>query len=259
MDSVLLDINEHLAVVTINRPKALNALNAEVMHALDAHFDNLATNDDVSLIVVTGAGDKAFVAGADIKELSTLDGNGAKANSAFGQQVFRKIERLGKPVYAFINGYCLGGGLELAMACHVRHVAENAKMGLPEVTLGLIPGYGGTQRLPRLVGRATALEMMLTGRQVDADEAQTIGLVDGPTRTREAAMSHYSDLARKVAKSATVATGLILELVQVWSEGDPATGQAMENANFGLVATSADAAEGMAAFTERRKPAFKGR
>ncbi len=247
-----------VAFLIVSRPEKLNALNDATIGELDHAFRALAADDDVGGVVVTGAGEKAFVAGADIAELSRMGPLDGIRTSRKGQDAFRFVERMGKPVVAAINGFALGGGLELALACHLRLASENARMGLPEVKLGIIPGYGGTVRLPRLVGRGRALEMILTGEMIDAAEAHRIGLVNGVTphaALREAA----AGLVRQILGNGPVAVALALEAVD--RAGDTGTEDALtlESNLFGLLAATEDMREGMAAFLGKRKAEFRGR
>jgi enoyl-CoA hydratase len=243
-----------IATITINRPKKLNALNSKVLDEIEEVFDSLEGDDNVSAVIVTGAGDKAFVAGADIKELRDLNKNTGKEASRKGQQIFQQIEDSRKPVVAAVNGYALGGGAELAMACHLRVAGSNAVFGLPEVGLGLIPGYGGTQRLPRIVGRAKALEMILTGKQVDAEEALKIGLVNAVAK--EDPVEDARELIRKMLSKGPLAVQKALKAV--FASGT-SVGYSEEAALFGELCETEDFMEGTAAFLEKRKPNFKGK
>jgi enoyl-CoA hydratase len=245
-----------LAVVTVDRPKVLNALNAETIGELRAAFDELAADDGVRVILLTGAGDRAFVAGADIRELAALVPGEAQGLAERGQAVFRRIETLGKPVIACVQGFALGGGCELAMACTMRIATEDAKLGQPEAKLGLLPGYGGTQRLPRLVGEARATELVMSGRTIDAAQAERWGLVnrlveDGdPVELGKTFMSEfigYSRCASLFAREAVV-RGCATTLDEGLDiEADLST----------LAYQTADAAEGMRAFVEKRTPEFR--
>lgn len=247
-----------VATLTVDRPKVLNALNTETLHELDAVLGELAADDSVRVLVLTGAGEKAFVAGADIRELSGLSPLQARRHAAMGQAVFDRLERLGKPSVAAINGFALGGGLELAMACTLRIAADTARMGLPEITLGLIPGFAGTQRLPRLVGQGRALQMVLTGGMVKADRAEQIGLVNEVVPADQ-----LMDRANELAGQLAGFSGATLALAEatVRQGADMAFGEAIafEAAQFGVAFATEDAREGMAAFVEKRKPEFRGR
>ena len=245
-----------LAQVTIDRPKVLNALSAETIGELAAAFDELAADTKVRVILLAGAGDRAFVAGADIRELAALAAEEAQAFAQRGQAVFRRIETLGKPVIACIQGFALGGGCELAMACTVRIAAEDAKLGQPEVKLGILPGYGGTQRLPRLVGRGAALKLLLTGAIVDAREALRIGLVDEVVPA-EQLMARAEALGREMAANAPLALGEVLRVVDEGLELPLDKAIGIEAAAFGRLAATADKAEGTRAFLEKRAPVWK--
>lgn len=247
-----------LAVVRIDRQDKLNALNAEVVAELGEVFASLREDEDVRGVVLTGAGEKAFVAGADIGELARMDAISGVRVSREGQVVFRAIERFPKPVLAAVGGYALGGGCELALACHLRIASRNARFGLPEVGLGIIPGYGGTVRLSRLIGLGRAVELTLTGELLDADRALAIGLVTAVVE-RDALLDESKALMRKITKNGPVAVRLALE--SVYHALDVATAEALEleSSLFGLLASTEDMREGMAAFMEKRSPSFKGR
>ncbi len=242
--------------VTVNRPDKLNALNVATVTELDRAFTAAADDTDVHAVVLTGAGERAFVAGADIAELNTLGPEAAKEFALRGQAVFTRIERMTKPVVAAVNGYALGGGCELAMACHLRVAASNAVLGQPEVKLGLIPGYAGTQRLPRLVGKGRALELLVTGRNVAADEAERIGLVNRvvePTALTQA----VTDLLRSILRNGPLAVAHCLEAVTYGLDMPFDDACLLEATLFGLCAASPQMAEGTAAFLEKRKPDFR--
>jgi enoyl-CoA hydratase len=247
-----------LAIVTVNRPEKLNALNAEVIEELGEAFDGLRYDDDVQGVILTGAGEKAFVAGADIGELAKMDPLSGVQVSRKGQGVFRSIERFPKPVLAAVGGYALGGGCELALACHLRIASENARFGLPEVGLGIMPGYGGTVRLARLVGLGRAVEMTLTGEMVDAGSAREMGLVSRVV-PRDALMDEARDLLRKITKNGPVAVKLALESVYRAMDTPLPEAMGIESTLFGLLASTEDMKEGMTAFLEKRKPEFEGR
>jgi enoyl-CoA hydratase len=257
-ENLLLARDAAVAVITLNRPQVLNALNASTLDELGAAIGSLAHDGAVRVVIVTGAGEKSFVAGADIKELAALRPSEIRDHALRGQRVFDAIEQMGKPVIAAINGFALGGGCELAMACTFRVAADTARLGQPEVALGLIPGFGGTQRLARLVGRSRALDLLLTGRQVAAAEALRIGLVDRVVPAAEL-MAHAHAFAVELATKAPIAVRCILESVQRGLDGSLAGGQAVEAALFGLVAATDDMREGTKAFLEKRAPDFKGR
>jgi enoyl-CoA hydratase len=255
--NLLLDSRPPLAVVTLNRPKVLNALNAATLTDLEAVFAALAADPAIRVILLTGAGGRAFAAGADIAELAAIAAEDGRAFSLRGQQVFRRIETLGKPVIACIQGFALGGGCELAMACTLRLAADDGRLGQPEVKLGIIAGYGGTQRLPRLVGRGAALKLLLTGDIVNAQEAFRIGLVDELVPVAEL-MPRAEALALSIAAQAPLA---IAETIQAVDEGlsmplDLAL--LRESERFGHLCASADKAEGARAFLEKRAPVWKG-
>jgi enoyl-CoA hydratase len=256
--NLLLDRDGDIAVVTVNRPKVLNALNRETMDELRRAALDLRHDDDVRSVIFTGAGEKAFIAGADIAELARLGAAEGRAYVASGQHVLDLIENLGKPVIAAVNGFALGGGCELAMACALRIAADSARFGQPEVKLGLIPGYGGTQRLARIVGKGRALDLLLTGRTVDAAEALAMGLV---SRVVPAAslMTEAKALARSITANAPLALRYAVEAVNRGSDLSLADGAFLEAALFGLAMATDDAREGTAAFLEKRKPAFKGK
>jgi enoyl-CoA hydratase len=247
-----------IAIVVANRPDKLNALNADFVDELHQAFRALERDEEIRGVLLTGAGDKAFVAGADIAELARMSPLGGIHVSRQGQEAFRFIERMSKPVIAAVNGYALGGGLELALACHMRIAAENARFGLPEVKLGIIPGYGGTVRLPRLVGRGRALELILTGEMIDAAEALRIGLVNRVVPQQEL-HSAAERLLRQIAANGPVAVALAIEAVDHGMNSTLDDGLVLESNLFGLLASTEDMREGMQAFLEKRKAAFRGR
>ncbi len=257
LTTLLLDRDRTVALITINRPARLNALNAVARQELRALFELLRDDVAVRAVVITGAGEKAFVAGTDIDELSTLDRARGQAFSQDGQMLMNFIEHLGKPVIAAINGYALGGGCELALACHLRIASNTAKFGMPEVSLGVIPGYGGTQRLTALVGKGNALELVLTGKQIDAVEALRIGLVNGvvpPARLLPSVM----ELAHGLAARAPLAVRAMLRAIL--AEGDATTSDGMkrEAEQFGVCCATGDFREGVRAFREKRPSVFRG-
>lgn len=242
-------------VVTINRPDKLNALNNELLKELRTAFSYIEETGNIKAVIITGSGKKAFVAGADIKELRELDRQSGEELSSKGQQIFAFIEQSSKPVIAVINGYALGGGAELAMACHLRIATENALIGLPEVSLGLIPGYGGTQRLPSLVGISKAMEMILTGESIKADKAMQAGLVSS-IHSAETAMSEAMNLAEKIIKNGPIA---VQKAIQAILASRPNHGFTKEAVLFGQLCDTEDFKEGTSAFLEKRKADFKNR
>ncbi len=257
-DTLAVERDGRIATVVVSRPDRLNALNDATVGELRDAFDLLAEDDGVGGIVVTGAGEKAFVAGADIAELSRMGPLDGIRTSRKGQDAFRFLETMGKPVVAAINGYALGGGLELALACHVRLASENARLGLPEVKLGIIPGYGGTVRLPRLVGRGRALELILTGEMIDAAEAHRIGLVNRVVPAAELRETAAKLLSTMLANG-PVALRLALEAVDRAADTGMEDALTLESNLFGLLAATEDMREGMSAFLEKRKAEFRGR
>jgi enoyl-CoA hydratase len=246
-----------VAIVTITRPAVLNALNEALLTEMRAAFDALAEDEGVRAIVLTGAGEKAFVAGADIKELAAQTPVSGRELARRGQRFFTRIEQLGKPVIAAINGFALGGGCELALACTFRFAADTAKIGLPEITLGLLPGYGGSVRLPRLIGKARAMEMILTGKPVTADEAFRVGLVN---RVVPAAslLAEAKAFAADLAARAPIALRYAMQSIERGLEIPFDEALELEATLFGLVSSTADMREGTTAFLEKRKPVFKG-
>jgi enoyl-CoA hydratase len=257
-ENLLLDRDGAVAFLTINRPQVLNALNSATIDELRHAVLDVKHDAAIRVVVITGAGDKSFVAGADINELAVQTPVEGKEHARQGQHVFDLIEDLGKPVIAAINGYALGGGCELAMACTLRVAATTARLGQPEVNLGLLPGYGGTQRLTRLVGKGVALDLLLTGRHVEAEEALRIGLVNRVV-PREALIPDVTTLARELAAKAPVAMQYIIESVNRGLDMSFDEGQFLEATLFGLVASTEDMREGTQAFLQKRKPQFKGR
>jgi enoyl-CoA hydratase len=257
-DSLLTERDGAVALVTFNRPQVRNALNAATLDALRRTILELKDDDAIRVVILTGAGDKAFVAGADINELAVQTPTTARAFALAGQHVFDLVEQMGKPVIAAINGYALGGGCELAMACTIRIAADTASIGQPEINLGIIPGYAGSQRLARLVGKGKAMELLLTGTPIPAAEAQRIGLVNRIAGVSEL-MNEARTLAEQLARNAPLATRYILDVVNRGLDMPFAAAAEYEATLFGLVAASDDMREGTRAFLEKRKPVFKGR
>lgn len=243
--------------ITVNRPDKLNALNAATLDALLAAFEDAANDPAVRAVILTGAGPKAFVAGADISEMNALSPVQGRDFSLRGQKLMRRIEKMPKPVIGMINGFALGGGLELAMGCHLRIAADTARIGQPEVNLGLIPGFGGTQRLLRLAGRAATLELCLLGAPIDAARAQQLGIVNRVVAAAELEAETYQ-LAEQLAASAPLALRGVLDCVAVGGECGIEEGLEYETAQFGLMFSTDDMREGTSAFLQRRKPAFNG-
>jgi enoyl-CoA hydratase len=259
LQHILFDVDASgVALIAINRPEKLNALSVAVLAELDEAFGYVAREERIRAAILTGAGEKAFVAGADITEVATLSALEARKFALRGQRVFRKIETLSKPTVAAINGFALGGGLELAMSCCVRFASDNARLGQPEVKLGLIPGYGGTQRLPRLVGRGRALELLLSGEPITAAEALRIGLVNAVTTPAELTGFSRAWLA-KVLANGPAALSLVLEAVDTGLQCGFSEGLRFEAAAFGVCAATEDRREGTRAFLEKRRPAFTGK
>jgi len=256
--TIIYEKRDGIAVVTLNRAKALNALNQQSLTELLHVFEDIRRDDAVAGVIVTGTGSKAFAAGADIKELAVLTSTEAAALAKRGHTLMDAIEMLGKPVIAAVNGYALGGGCELAMACTVRIAAKNAKFGQPEVTLGLIPGYGGTQRLSRLIGRGRALQMILSGQSIDADEAFRIGLVN-EVASGDELLGRAESMLASMTVNAPIALRLAIEAVNQGLESSLENGCALEASLFGLCASTSDRAEGTAAFLAKRKPEFQGK
>jgi enoyl-CoA hydratase len=253
--NLLLDINEHIAVLTLNRPDKLNALNHETLMELQSAFKILGDDDNIFVVIITGSGEKAFVAGADISELNNLNMLDGKKFAEFGQSVFSMIDKFDKPVIAAVNGFALGGGCELALSCHIRLASENAKFGQPEVNLGIIPGYGGTQRLTRLINSGRAAEMILTADMVDASEALRIGLVNKVYLQSELQGKAF-EMASKIAGKGQQAIRLALKAVKAVDEVSLREGQNIEATLFALCCGTEDFKEGTQAFLEKRKPLF---
>jgi enoyl-CoA hydratase len=257
-ENVLLERDGRVAVITISRRQALNALNSQAVDGLRRAVLEVRHDPAIGAVIITGAGEKAFVSGADIEELSLLAATDAKEHALRGQHVLELVENMGKPVIAAINGYALGGGCELAMACTLRVAADTARLGQPETKLGIIPGYAGTQRLSRLVGKGRAMELILTGRMVDAQEALAIGLVNKVVPAGEL-MKEARALADALAAGAPLATRYIIEAINNGLEMPFAEACFLEATLFGLVFSTEDKREGTRAFLEKRKPVFKGK
>ena len=257
MENVQLTVADGIATLVINRPKQLNALNKQTLSEISEAFESMRENDAVKVVVMTGSGEKAFVAGADIKEFADFSGvEGSELAKTGHLTVFNVIEEFSKPVIAAINGFALGGGLELAMAAHVRIASDNARMGLPETSLGVIPGYGGTQRLPQLIGKGRALEMIFSAKMIDASTALNYGLVNAVV-PQEALQATAEKMAQDFMKNSIVAMGYAIEAVNAGMlEG--AIGYDVEVQAFGDCFETADFKEGTAAFLEKRKPQFPG-
>src|SRR5213594_2049810 len=256
--TMLFEIKDGIAFVTVNRPDKLNALNDQVMLELSDAGERIATDSVIKGAILTGAGPKSFVAGADIGDLSRQGPFDGKARAQRGQAVLRRLETCGKPVIAAINGFALGGGCELAMACHIRIASENAKFGQPEVKLGIAPGYGGTQRLPRLVGKGIALQLILTGATIDAQEAYRIGLVNKVVPAASL-LAETEALLRGILSMGPLAVRLALEAVERGLDMSLDEGLLLEANHFGLLAATRDMKEGLTAFLAKRTPTFEGR
>ncbi|MDD9303960.1 MAG: enoyl-CoA hydratase/isomerase family protein [Desulfobacter sp.] len=256
-ENIILEIQESIATIFFNRPKALNALNNALFNELDTALDQIIENEDIKVLILTGTGDKAFVAGADISELAKMTPLQAKAFSRKGQKVFSKIESLSIPAIAAVNGFALGGGSEAALACDFIYASEKAIFGLPEISLGLIPGFGGTQRLARLVGNNRAKEMVFTGKNIPADKAMEYGMVN-QVFPHEELMEKTLKTAGLIASKGRVALRAAKQVIHNGTAADLETGCIIENDAFGMTMTSEDAKEGTAAFMEKRKPVFKG-
>jgi enoyl-CoA hydratase len=257
-ETLLVERSDAYAVVTLNRPKVMNALNRTLFTELDDAFTALAAESGVRAVILTGTGEKAFAAGADISELASLSATEGQQLARRGQAVFRRIETCGKPVIAAINGFALGGGCELAMACTIRIASDRARLGQPEVKLGLVPGYGGTQRLPRLVGKGAAMKLLLTGDMVGAEEAFRIGLVDEVVPA-EALLARAETLARAIAQQAPLAIAGCIQAVEGGYDLPLDSALELEASLFGLACATEDKAEGTKAFQEKRAPVWRGR
>ena len=257
-ENILYEEKGAIAVITINRPKMLNALTAETIREIGRAMARVRTNAAVKGVLLTGAGEKAFVAGADIKEISGLDMHQGRQLSREGQAIFSAIEMCPKPVIALINGFALGGGLELAMSCHFRLASENARFGQPEVNLGLLPGYGGTQRLPRLIGRGRAMELLLTGDMIDARRAYEIGLVNKVVSDQDL-LDQGEKMMLKIISKGPLVLQYCIEAVHHGLNSSLETGLEIEANYFGMAFATEDMREGTTAFIEKRKAIFKGK
>jgi len=256
--NILYEKKDGIATITINRPKALNAMNEETLLEIISTLDEISKDENVKVVVITGAGDRAFSAGADISGMKSRTPLDMRKSSQLGQQMMNKVEDLEKPVIAAINGYALGGGLELAMACDLRIASENARLGQPEINIGLIPGWGGTQRLPRFVGKGLAKEMIFTGRMIDAKTAEQHGLVNKVVPADQF-KSAVEEFATELAGKPPVAIKLAKELINNSTETSLRIGLTYESEAFGLLGSTEDYKEGTTAFLEKRKPMFKGK
>jgi len=256
--NLLYEKKDGIATITINRPKALNALNEETLPEFLSSLEDAEKDKNVRVIVITGAGEKAFCAGLDLKTVKDISVIKAVETSKLGQKLTLAIEELGKPVIAAINGYALGGGLELAMACDIRIASENARIGQTEVNVGLIPGWGGTQRLPRLVGKGIAKELVFTGKMIDAKTAERIGLINMVVPP-EKLKSAVEELSKVIMSKPPIAIKLAKELINSSIETDQGTGLVHEAEAFGILASTEDYREGVSAFIEKRKPEYKGK
>lgn len=252
-ENIFIDHEDRTTIITINRPQSLNALNAKTIMELSNALDEISKDTNCRVAIITGSGEKSFVAGADIKEFSDFGTSAAEELARNGQNIlFNKIENLNKPVIAAVNGFALGGGLELAMACHIRYASDNARLGLPEVTLGLIPGYGGTQRLPKLVGKGLANELIFSAKMIPAQRAKEIGLVND-VLTLEELLPKTKELAKQIAQNSPMG---ITKAIEAVNQSDSSTGFETEIKAFGELFEMDDKKEGVAAFLEKRKPSF---
>ncbi len=256
-ENLILEVGGRVATVTVNRPKSLNALNIATVKEMFDCFESLAEQSEIGCVLVTGAGEKSFVSGADIQEIRDLNLISGREFAERGNRLYRRIEQFRVPVIAVVNGYALGGGCELAMACHLRLAAENAQFGQPEINLGIIPGYGGTQRLSRLIGKSRALELMLTGKLISATEALQFGLINAVYPQAEL-MTAAKKLGEDLSEKPRQATLAILQAVDTGLEVDVDSGLRMEEKLFALCCATSDKNEGTAAFLEKRKPNFTG-
>jgi enoyl-CoA hydratase len=257
-DNLLFEVSEQIARITFNRPNVLNALNRKTMDELGDCLKKVRADDGIRVLILTGAGEKAFIAGADINELSQQTPVNGREFTLYGQKIIHRLETLGKPAIAAINGFALGGGCELALACTLRIASRNAKLGQPEVKLGIIPGYGGSQRLPRLCGKGVAHELILTGEMITADEALRVGLVNRVVEPGEL-LATAEAIAKKIIANAPLAVKYALEAVERGMEMPQEEGLYLEATLFGLCCATQDMREGTRAFLEKRPPKFEGR
>jgi enoyl-CoA hydratase len=258
MPFIQTNLSEQILTVLVTRPEALNAINAEVMRGLREVTQEISQNHEIRGAIIVGDGEKAFVAGADIKELCALNKEQSFELAEFGQKIFKSIEDCPKPIIAVVNGFALGGGCELAMACHIRIATESAKFGQPEVNLGIIPGYGGTQRLTQLVGRGKALELLLTGDMITAADAKALGLVNYVVASKQEAMELAQKILKKISSKAPIAVSNIIKSVNAGFAFEQA-GYTAEASYFAACSTTEDFKEGTSAFLEKRQPNFKGK
>ncbi len=256
-DNIIFNVEDGIALITFNRPKALNALSTDLLQELSNALDKIAKNEDIRILILTGAGEKSFVAGADITELAKFNALQGKNFAEKGQSIINKLQELSIPVIAAVNGFALGGGTEIALTCDFIYASENAMFGQPEIILGLIPGFGGTQRLPRLIGKNMAKEMILTGKMIPVDEAKMMGLVN-KVCTQEALMDEVMKTAKTIVSKGKVSIRAAKEAINKGMNVDLATGCAIEIDAFALCMASEDAKEGTTAFLEKRKADFKG-
>jgi enoyl-CoA hydratase len=257
-DNLLFEVSDKIARITFNRPNVLNALNRKTMDELGDCLKKVRADDDIRVLILTGAGEKAFIAGADINELSQQTPVIGREFTLYGQEIIHRLETLGKPAIAAINGFALGGGCELALACTLRIASRNAKLGQPEVKLGIIPGYGGSQRLPRLCGKGVAHELILTGEMISAEEALRVGLVNRVVDSGEL-LATAEAIAKKIIANAPLAVKYALEAVEHGMEMSQEEGLYLEATLFGLCCATQDMREGTRAFLEKRPPKFEGR